>query len=298
MHNKIKINHRGERKMYLKRMLIYAGLIILMAQLIFAGASAQNGTGVLNLIIRMDQSPLAEGKSLAEKENLEMNSTTNLLNEADPKELAVSISVTGDIANSIYPLYVTMLGSKSNHELMMGGMNGGDELVSFEDQDARLRKTKRFVEDDYICGGKQSKVAGYLPVLDSFNQSQYKILDDLAILYMVDDAGLPESQGKIVPYLMNGSAFYVVPVSEGQGLRMHDGAAKAAGLNGTDWYNLLVSKFDESASKGEPMVVVFTNTVSGWDEYLDAYKKFVEYAAGKDASFVTTKELVESHKNA
>ena len=46
------------------------------------------------------------------------------------------------------------------------------------------------------------------------------------------------------------------------------------------------------------MVVVFTNTVSGSDEYLDAYKKFVEYATSKGASFVTTKELVESHKNA
>jgi hypothetical protein len=298
MYTMSKINPRGERKMYLKRILFYVGLAILMAQLIFAGASAQNGTGVVNLIVKMQQSPQAEGKSLAEKEDLEMNSTTNLLNEADSKGLVVSISVTGDIANSIYPLYVTMLGSKSNHELMMGGMNGGDELVSFEDQDARLRKTKRYVEDDYICGGKQSKVAGYLPVPNSFNQSQYKILDDLAILYLVDEMGLPESQGKMAPYLMNGSAFYVVPVSEGQAFRMMDASAKAAGLNGTQWYNQLAGKFDESAGKGEPMVVVFTNTVSGSDEYLDAYKKFVEYAVSKGASFVTTKELVESHKNA
>ena len=284
--------------MDIKRMLFFAGLAILMAQLLFAGACAQNGTGVLNLIIKMEQSPLAEGKSQVEKENLEMNSTINLLNEVDSKGHVVSISVTGDIANSIYPLYVTMLGSKENHELMMGGMNGSDELVSFEDQDARLRKTKRYVEDDYICGGKQSKVAGYLPMPDSFNQSQYKILDDLAILYLVDEMGLPESQGKIAPYLMNGSAFYVVPVSEGQACRMQDGSAKAAGLNGTQWYNQLVGKFDDSAGKGEPMVVVFTNTVSGSDEYLDAYKKFVEYASSKGASFVTTKELVESHKNA
>ncbi|MCX6673296.1 MAG: hypothetical protein NTY37_05915 [Methanothrix sp.] len=284
--------------MDIKRMLFFVGLALLMAQLLFAGASAQNGTGVLNLIIKMEQSPLAEGKSQAEKENLEMNSTINLLNEADSKGHVVSISVTGDIANKVYPLYVTMLGSTENHELMMGGLSGGENLVSFEDQDARLRKTKRYVEDDYICGGKQSKVTGYLPQLDSFNHSQYKILDDLEILYLVDDTGLPESQGKIVPYLMNGSAFYVVPVSEGQGFRMHDGAAKAAGLNGTNWYNQLASKFDESASKGEPMVVVFTNIVSGSDEYLDAYKKFVEYAGGKGASFVTTKQLVESARNA
>lgn len=279
-------------------MLLFAGLALLMAQQLFAGVAAEGGSGVLNLIIDMQQSPLAEGKSLAEKENLEMNSTTNLLNEADSRGLAVSISVTGDIAYSVYPLYVTMLGSKANHELMMGGMNGKDELVSFEDQDARLRKTKRYVEDDYICGGTQFKVAGYLPVPNSFNQSSYKILDDLAILYLVDDVGMAESQGKTGPYLMNGSTFYVVPVSQEQEVILKDMAARDAGLNGTDWYNLLVSKFDESAGKGEPMIVVFTNTVSGFDEYLDAYKKFVEYVAGKGASFVTSKELVESSKNA
>jgi hypothetical protein len=279
-------------------MLFFIGLASLLVQGIFAVAAAENGSGVLNVIIKMQQSPLADGKSLAEKENLEMNTTTNLLNEADSRGLPVSISVTGDIANSVYPLYVTMLGSKNNHEMMIGGMSKDDELVSFEDQDARLRKTKRYVEDDYICGGKQSKVAGYLPQPNSYNQSSYKILDDLAMLYLVDDTGLPESQGKTTPYLMNGFAFYVVPVSEGQGFRMEDAAAKDAGLNGTDWYNLLVSKFEESAGKGEPMIVVFTNTVSGSDEYLDAYKKFVEYAAGKGASFVTTKELVESNKNA
>lgn len=284
--------------MHINRMLFFVGLALLMAQLLFAGAAAKDGSGTLDMIIKMEESSLADGKSQAEKENLEMNSTINLLNEVDSRGLAVSISVTGDIANKIYPLYVTMLGSKDNHELMMGGMSGGEELVSFEDQDARLRKTKRYVEDDYVCGGKQFKVAGYLPQPDSFNQSSYKILDDLGLLYLVDDTGLPESQGKALPYLMDGFAFYVVPVSEGQEFRMQDVSAKAAGLNGTNWYGLLVSKFDESASKGEPLVVVFTNTVSGSDEYLDAYKKFVEYAAGKGASFVTTSELVESAKNA
>ncbi|MDD4652298.1 MAG: hypothetical protein PHQ34_08705, partial [Methanothrix sp.] len=91
---------------------------------------------------------------------------------------------------------------------------------------------------------------------------------------------------------------YVVPVSAGPGFVMKDLAAKNAGLNGTQWYDLLASTFDQSSAKGEPMVVVFTNTASGLDEYLDAYKKFIEYAAGKGASFVTTKELVESSKNA
>jgi hypothetical protein len=163
-----------------------------MAQQLSAVLAAESGSGVVNVIIDMQQSPQADGKSQAEKENLEMNSTTNLLNEEDSRGLPVSISVTGDIAYSVYPLYVTMLGSKEKHELIMGGMNSSDQLVSFEDEDARLRKTKRYIEDDYICGGKQNKVAGFLPVQDSFNQSGYKILDDLSIMYLVD----PTSRSK------------------------------------------------------------------------------------------------------
>lgn len=284
--------------MYLKKMLLLIAVALLIAQQISAIVSAESGSGVVNVIIDMQQSPQAEGKSQVEKENLEMNSTTNLLNEMDSRGLPVSISVKGDIAYSVYPLYITMLGSKDNHELIMGGMNASDQLVSFEDQDARLRKTKRYIEDDYICGGKQNKVVGFLPVPDSFNQSSYKILDDLSISYLVDDTGMPDSQGKTGSYLMDGYAFYVVPVTAGPEFVMTDQAAKDAGLNGTEWYDLLASTFDQSSAKGEPMVVVFTNTVSGWDEYLDAYKKFIEYAASKGASFVTTKELVESGKNA
>ncbi|HUS75250.1 MAG TPA: hypothetical protein VMY43_04505 [Methanothrix sp.] len=284
--------------MALNRMLLFVGLACLVAQLLFAGVAAKEEAGVINLIVDMEESALAEGESPAEKENLEMNSTINLLNEVDSRDLKATISVTGDIANERYPLYITMLGTKENHELIMGGMSSGEKLVSFEDQDARLRKTRRYVEDDYVCGGKQFKVAGYLPQPNSFNQSSYKILDDLEILYLIDDTGLPESQNRAMPYLMDGFDFYVVPVSEDKGFLMRDASAKAAGMNGTDWYNLLASKFDESAGKGETMVVVFTNTISGSDEYLDAYKKFVEYATDKGASFVTTRELVESAKNA
>ena len=276
--------------MRLKKMLLFAGLTFLMVQLLFAGATAKDGSGVLNMIIKMEESPSAGGK------DLDMNSTTNLLNEADSRKLNVTISVTGDAAHSLYPLYITMLGIKANHELAMGGMSNGEKLVSFEDADARLIKAKSYVESDYVCGGKQLKVAGYMPQVDSFNQSEYKILDDLGLSYMLDDTGLPESQGKAMPYLMNGSSFYVVPVSSSTNLPMWDMKAKEAAMNDTDWYNLLVSGFDESAAKGEPFVVVFTNTVSGSSPYLDAYKKFVEYAVSKGASFVTTKELVERSK--
>lgn len=279
-------------------MLFFAMLACLIAQQLFLCAVAEDGSSAINLIVKMETSPQSDGKSQSELESLEMNTTTNLLNEVDSRKYDVTISVTGDIANKLYPLYITMLGTKNNHELIMGGMSRDEELASFEDQDARMRKSKKYVEDDYVCGGKQFQVAGYLPQPGSFNQSGYKIMDDLGLLYLVDDAGMPESEGKTMPYQMDGFGFYVVPVSAGSDGRMWDAAAKEAGLNGTQWYDSLVGKFDDASAKGEPMVAVFTNTVSGSDEYLEAYKKFVKYAADKGASFVTTNKLVENAKSA
>lgn len=282
--------------MGLNKILFISAIGLLLAQLLLAGATATGGSGSLNLIIRMEQSS-SPGLSQADRENLEMNSTINLLNEVDSRGLDATISVTGDIANELYPLYVTALGTGKNHELIMSGMTSGEGAASFEDQDARMRKSKRYVENDYVCGGEQVTVAGYLPQAGSFNESGYKIMDDLGLLYLVDDTGLPENQGKAAPYQMDSFAFYVVPVTASS-IRLVDSAARDAGLNGTEWYDLLASSFDEASGRGETVVAVFTNTVSGSGEFLDAYRKFIEYAAGKSATFMMTKELVEGAKGA
>jgi len=282
--------------MGLKRLLLFLGLACLVAQGFLAGAVSKDESSVVNLMIDMERSPEAAGKTIAEKENLEMNSTINLANEVDSKNLNVTIFVTGDIASKYYPLYVTLLGSKSNHELALGGMSRDDAQVSFDEQDARLRKTKRLVEEDYVCGGYQFKAAGYKPQLNSFNQSAYKVMDDIGLMYLVDDTGIPESTGKSWPYLLENHTFYVVPVSISGSVRLWDTSARDAGMNGTQWYDILVSRFDESGTNGEPLVAIFTNTVSGSGDYLNAYKKFVEYAASKNATFVMSKQLVEMAK--
>jgi hypothetical protein len=41
------------------------------------------------------------------------------------------------------------------------------------------------------------------------------------------------------------------------------------------------------------MVVIFSNLVSGSGDYLDAYKKFIDYAISRRAAFVTTLQLVD-----
>jgi peptidoglycan/xylan/chitin deacetylase (PgdA/CDA1 family) len=72
---------------------------------------------------------------------------------------------------------------------------------------------------------------------------------------------------------------------------------EVSGLNGTQWSDLLESKFQECANRGDPMVVLFHNFVSGEDsEYMKAFRKFVDFAASKNATFVTTMDLVEMAK--
>lgn len=274
-------------------LLLFVGLASLVAQGLSADAVSQEASSVVNLMIDMENSPQTPVETTAERENLEMNSTINLTNEVDSRGLNATIFVTGDIASKYYPLYVTLLGTKNNHELALGGMSSGEPPVSPAEQDARLRKAKRLVEEDYVCGGEQFVASGYKPQPGSFNQSAYKVLDDMGLKYLVDDTGIPESRNKSWPYSLKDHSFYVVPVRSGGSIRLWDRDARNAGMNGTQWYRLLADSFDRSATKGEPTVAVFTNIISGAGDYLNAYKRFVEYAASRNATFVTTGQLVE-----
>jgi len=59
-----------------------------------------------------------------------------------------------------------------------------------------------------------------------------------------------------------------------------------------------VSEFDEGVERGDPTVVIFTNVITGQDEeYMEAYRNFVDYANSKGASFVSTLELVEMSRS-
>lgn len=256
-------------------------------------SAAANESGILlNLMIDMEQSPqAAESPELARM--LEVDSTINLTNELDPKGLNFTIYTVGELADKTYPLYVTLLGSKPNHELALAGMNTGEGLVSLSEQETRIRRAKRFIENDYICGGRQFKVEGYMPQPNSIDNSTYQLFDTQGIKYLVDSYGLAESD-TFRPYQMSGYGFYLVPVSRSNGVILSDRIAQQEGVSAADWYDMLVKASEDARAKGEPLSVVFTNTVSGRDEYLDSFRKFVQYSAENDAQFLTTAQLVES----
>lgn len=295
--------------MTLSRQILY-GCFICSALVFLAGAADEDGTATVNVMIGADLYPGSSEMTDDEKWNLEVNSLVQMLNEVDPRGLNVTIFVTGDYVSefagkAMYKLYVTRIGSKPNHELAIYGTTSGETLgtMSYGEQYPLLREAKRLVESAYICEGRVIEVRGFLP--QSFSQSEITrgILDRIGIEYDAGyQAGLiyePGHENDTWPYPVGGHNFSAVPISTHQisgGLvPLSDRFAKdVLDLSGPQWQDLLTGEFDECAERGEPMVVIFTNVVSGQDEeYLEAYRNFIDHAASEEARFVSTLELVE-----
>lgn len=252
---------------------------------------------IVNLMLDADINPLP-----ASEQKQAANSLINLVNEIDPKGLNATIFVSGDMI-SAYRLGITLQGTMSNHELALYGNNTNESLSSLStaEQKAALSKARDMLYSCYVCGGKHVEIKGFRPQGFDQNEDSFPILEDLGIVYDAGfQAGLiytPGHENDTWPYLIDGSKLYAVPVSthpyKGEPVSLFDGYAKEKKLSGSQWYDLLIGKFDESATAGEPMVVIFSNLVSGDGEYLDAYRNFLSYAESKGANFVTTMQLVD-----
>jgi hypothetical protein len=286
------------------------GCVICSALIFLAGAADADGAATVNLMIGADLYPGSTNMTADEKLDLEMNSIVQMLNEVDPLGLNVTVFVTGDYVSefagkSMYKLYVTRVGSKMNHEMAMYGMTTGETLgtMPYGEQYPAMREAKRLVESAYICEGRSIEVKGFLPQSLSQSETTFGILDRIGIVYDAGyHAGLiyePGHENDTWPYPVEGRNFSAVPISttmlSGELVPLSDRYAKESlDLSGPEWQDLLTSEFDECVERGEPMVVIFTNVITGQDEgYMGAYRNFVEYATSKDATFVSTLELVE-----
>jgi len=230
------------------------------------------------------------------------NSMVNLTNEIDSKKLNATILASGDVAAS-QRLFVTNFGQKTNHEMALNGNTKDENLSSmpYSKQLELLTTSQKNINSAHICGGKVVSVQGFMPQSFDQNNDTLKVLDSLGFMY---DAGfkagtlyMPGHKNDTWPYPIMGYNLYAVPVSSfnSSGVRvcLSDRYVKEElGISGSKWYDLLAGKFDEAAINGDPVVVVFSNQVSGFGDYLDAYKNFVNYATSKNAKFVTTMELI------
>jgi hypothetical protein len=256
-----------------------------------AAAQTGGGSAIVSVIIN-SESP---------EESVDaVNTTVALLNELDSRSLNASVFVTGDMAKA-YPLYITLVGSKPNHELGLAGKSTDEDLgsVSASDMEVLLLRSKSDIESNYVCGGNSVEVKGFLPQPTTFESGEipYAVLEGLDLGYFVDDADYV-AQGSFWPYSLENSTLYIVPVSQSEDyMYLSDRNAKDEGLSADDWFGTLSTSFNNSASSGDPMVVVFHNYISGSGDYLEAYRKFVSFVASENATFVSTGGLVEMAKS-
>jgi peptidoglycan/xylan/chitin deacetylase (PgdA/CDA1 family) len=221
-----------------------------------------------------------------------------LLNELDTRGLNTSIFVTGDMSVK-YPLYITLIGSKNNHELALAGKTTDEKLEALpsSEQYIRMARAKSDVESNYVCGENIVAVKGYLPQPSAYNSSNmpYKLMEDLELDYFISET----TQGGW-PYNIENRSIYAVPLARHYGTGgltgLSDRSAEAEGLNGSQWKDLLFARFNETSDKGEPLIAIFHNFISGSGDYLDAYKQFIEHLNSKNARFVTSEELVNLTK--
>jgi hypothetical protein len=280
---------------------IAASTILLI--LVGSALSMDSFPVVVNLMIDIN-APMSPNSI---EEQIAFDSIVNLTNGIGPKGLNATLFPTGDAIPS-QRLHITYLANMSNYEVAMGGMKK-DEMIgsnSSSDQKALLSEMKKYVEACHICGGKDTEPQGFKPQSFDQNADTYQILNQMGILY---DAGfqagvlyLPGHENDTWAYRIDNLDVYAIPVStyplQGERILLSDRVAREEKkLTGPQWYDILVDKFEESGKRGDPIVLIFDNQISGTDaEYLKAYLNFLDYALSKNATFVKTSEFVKISK--
>ena len=284
-----------------KSLLTFAVLAVLIVSA--SGSPSSNKTVTVNLMVDYDVPLHPTEEQLNEAHKL----FVPIINEINGRGLKATIFTTSDLTTSIERLYLSNVGRSQNIELAINGNNTGELLASkpYSEQKTLLENAKKWLDSAHYCGINTIDARGFKPQSFSQNEDTFRVLDEMGMVY---DAGfkagilyLPGHRNDTWPYLAEGHKFYVVPISSielpGERAYMSDSFAKEEKkLSGGAWEKLLINKFDEAAKNGEPMVVSISVNTSGSGGYLDALRSFLDYATSKNASFVTTMDLVNISK--
>jgi len=219
-----------------------------------------------------------------------------------PRNYSYTLSLVQDVSLADR-LFLAQLGFGPRVELAISGKNSNEMMSagSYEEQMATLERSKEIVEAAKICGENEIFVRGFMPQSFDQNEDTYKALDDLGILYDLGfQAGIiyaPGHADDVWPYKVENHEFYAVPVStvefSGEMVPLDDRYLKDKGISASQYYDLLTGKLDEISDKDEPMVISLSTSISGKGEYLEEFKRFIDYAEAKGAKFVKSNELVE-----
>lgn len=277
----------------------YPSTILCLMVMALTGTS-QSASPVISLII--DPSiPEDFSNDQLDEMNSDLVSIINVIVPI-PRNYNYSLSLVQDVSLADR-LFLAQLGFGPRVDLAISGKNSNEMLSkkSYEEQKAILERSKEIVESAKICGENEIIVRGFMPQSFDQNEDTYKALDDLGILYnMGFQAGIlyaPGHEDDVWPYRVEKHEFYAVPIStiefSGEKVPLDDRFLKDKGISASQYYDLLTAKLDEILNKDEPMVVSLTTSVSGKGDYLEEFKRFIDYAEAKGAKFVKPYELVE-----
>jgi len=286
--------------------IVYWSINVCLLFMALAGTSqsAENPT-MINIMVDMNVPPSPNSDDLS-------SAMTNLFNVAGASTYKNAASEISSLNWTLFlvndaslgnRLLLAQLGLDPSVEFGISGNQSYEKLSekSYDEQKAILEKAKEIVTACKVCGINEIAVKGFMPQSFDQNEDTLKILDEMNVEY---DAGYqagilyaPGHENDVWPYLLENHNFYAVPVSSyslsGEIVPLSDKYAKDEGLSSSQWYDILTGKFDEVSGKDEPLVIYLSTSISGSGEYLDAYKRFVEYALSQDGRFVTTSELVD-----
>jgi peptidoglycan/xylan/chitin deacetylase (PgdA/CDA1 family) len=283
-----------------KKKFVMMGCLIGIFLIVSIGlALSEEKIVVVNLMIDAD----INAASTPDQIKMAEDSLISLTNQIDPKGLGATLFISENMVR-MDRLGVTYQGTMKNHELALQGNRTDEKLsrLSAPDQETKLTSARDKLYRCYVCGGEHVAIKGFLPSAFDQNEDTFGILEKMGIIY---DAGFqagvvyrPGYENATWPYAIEGHNLYAVPVSttniDNERVYLSDRYLKEEKrMSGSQWYDLLVKKFDESSENGDPMVVIFSNLISGDGDYLDAYKKFIDYALSRKAAFVTTLQLVD-----
>ena len=281
----------------MKFLTVWSFLAMILVAMMPGASQPSDEPAIINLMIDAQN---FSSENPAFNAEISLESISNLILD---RNLTATIFSAQDILKTDVNLDLTRLGLNPRFELAMSGNNSNEKIssLSYADQRASLEISKRWVEAAKICGQNAITVNGFMPQSFNQNQNTYKVLDDLGIQYDAGfQAGLIYEHGNesdVWPYRVSGHKFYAVPVStytmNDKKVVLRDSKFQDSGLDAAQWYEALATKLDQIQGKDEPMVISLTTSVSGSGDYLDAFEKFLDYAIYKNASFVTTTQLVE-----
>lgn len=275
---------------------IFVGALLMA--MIYPAASQEDTAPIINLMIDVDVPP-SPTRDQARTAELSLH---DIYSDIRRRNGTGTILLTQDVTSSRIRLILAQYTFLSNFEFAISGQHSNDQLstMSLLEQEELLARSIEFAKAARVCGLTAVEVLGFMPPGFDQNEDTYRALDDLGIQY---DAGFqagvifaPGHEEDVWPYQVEGYNFYAVPIStvdvSGELVPLSDRAMNESGMSSSDWQDLLISKLDESAANGEPMVVLLSTSTSGTGDYFDALIGFLDYAVSEDAIFVNARDLV------